>query len=301
MAVLWDACKIIIPLGCLAAYSGIFFISSSAAILATSRKRASYKKCAKQLAFLGFILGWLLLVASRVLLYYTSPARGTGGFENYLLEISWLLLSIGVLLSTIYLFLWQALKNMPVLHVTLGMIAAVQNCLSMACILFTIRISAARAFRDASEVALPNIFPEAWDAPLWSALIYTVPLIFALAAAFGLCWLALRRKKEDFGRDYYNTMLPWCAAWAKNSWLLLLLLVFCATAWKIWTAMENNVFNPQDTIHECSFLLLWLIPGLLWLIVQKSRMPLRNRWLCYIALPIAITFILPWFLDISAI
>lgn len=285
----------------MAAYSGLFFISTSAAIIASSRKRASYRKCAKQLALLGFLLGWILLVCSRIWLYYNSPASEMRGFESFMLEISWLLLSIGVLLATIYFFLWKVLKNMPVLHATLGMIAAVQNCLALACILFTIRISAAFANSAAQSIALPNIFPNAWDAPLWSAVIYTVPLIFAMAAAFGLCWLGMRRKKDDFGRDYYNIMLPWCSAWAKNSWAILLFLTLCSTGLKIWLGIENNSFNEQDAIYECSCLLLWLIPLLLWVIIQKSRMPLRNRWLSYIALPIAMTFMLPWFMDLTQI
>lgn len=301
LAVIADACKIILPLSCLAAYCGLFFLSAIAAIIAKSRKRAAFRKCARQLAFLGFILGWILLVCGRVWLYYYNPAREPDAFESYILEISWLLLSIGVMLGTIYLFLWNALKNMPVLHVTLGMIAAVQNCLSLAFIIFTMRISAAFTSAETNEIALPNIFPNAWDAPLWSAAIYTVPLIFSMAAAFGLCWLAMRRKKDDFGRDYYSAMLPWCASWAKNSWAVLLLLVFCSSALKIWTEMNGGEINLENIIYECSTLLLWIIPFLLWLIVQKSRMPLRNRWLCYIALPIAITFILPWFMDITQI
>lgn len=301
LTVILDALCIIVPFACLTAYSGIFYLSSTAAILAVTRKRASYRKCARQLAFLGLIIGWALLIGTRVWLYYTAPAREAGSFEAYMLEISWLLFSIGTLLSSIYFFLWNALKNMPVLHVTLGMIAAVQNCIAFVCIVFTVRISAAISLPDAKKFALPDIFPNAWYAPVWTSTAYAVPLLFSMAGAFGVCWLALRRNKDNFGRDHYNAMIPWCAAWAQNAWAILLFLLICSTSLKIWREIQNGNFDEQGAIYDASLLLLWIIPEILWLLARKSRMPLRNRWLLYLALPFAITFILPWFMDITLI
>ena len=122
-----------------------------------------------------------------------------------------------------------------------------------------------------------------------------------MGGAFGACWLALRRKKEDFGRDYYNVMLPWCTSWAQNSWAILLLLLIVSNGLAIWQEIEQGIFNEQQAIYKASYLLLWIIPELLWILTNKSRMPLRNRWLLYIALPLAMTFTLPWFMDITFI
>lgn len=298
---LLDATLVIIPLSALLAYTGLYFISAVARILGVSRQRNAFEKCSRQLAWLAMALGWIILVTARVWLYYTQNTRPEGTLLNYMAEISWLLLSLGVLLGTIYYFLWRILKNMPVLHVTIGMLAAVQNCIAFASILFTIRLSAASAHPQGPEYVLPNLFPEVWEAPIWSAAAYTIPAIFGMAAGFGICWLALRRKKDDFGRDYYNKMLAWCSAWAKNSWLLLLFLLFLASSLKLWRESPTIFQNMEAILYEAAGLLLWIIPALCWIFVQKSALPVRNRWLAYLALPLAMTFALPYFLDITFI
>lgn len=294
-----DALYVIIPLGTLMAYTGIFFICASARIIGIVRKRSSFEKCSRQLAFLGLCLGWLILVGARIWLYYTQPLRPEGSLVAYLCEISWLLLSMGVMLGTIYFFLWRILKNMPVLHSTLAMLTALQNCVALACILLTIRISSVPEHQDTDTFTLPNIFPDVWEAPVWSAACYTIPAIFGLAAGSGLCWLALRRKKDDFGRDYYNTMLRWLAAWAKNSWFILILLLLAASSLQAWHILKNNTLDIQNIIYDASGILLWLLPAIFWLIVQRSPLPVRNRWLIYLALPLAMTFMLPYFIDIT--
>lgn len=296
-----DALFVIIPLAALMAYTGLFFISATARIIGIARKRSAYEKCSKQLAFLGLSLGWIILVGARIWLYYTQAQRPEGSLVSYLCEISWLLLSLGVMLGTIYYFLWRFLKNMPVLHSTLGMLCAAQNCVSLACILLTIRLAAIPHESKPETVNLPNIFPEVWEAPIWSAACYTIPAIFGLASACGLCWLAIRRKKDDFGRDYYNTMLRWLAAWASNSWFILIILLILGSCLQAWHADMHDVLDLQALVYEISGILLWFIPALFWLIIKKSELPMRNRWLLYIALPLAMTFMLPYFMDITFI
>lgn len=299
LQIVFDALAIIVPLASLLAYCGLYFISAIAKMISIAKKRNSYEKCSKQIAFLALIIGWILLVCARIWLYYNQPYQAPDSLISYLREMSWLLLSLGVMLGTIYYFIWRVLKNMPVLHVTVGMLAAVQNCVALVCILFTIRISSAVQHPAGQEYALPNIFPEVWEAPIWSAACYTIPAIFGLGAAYSLCWLLLRRKKDDFGRDYYNVMLKWCSAWAKNSWFILILLLSIATALKVWRASPLEGKMLQQFIYEACGLLLWLLPALFWLIVQRSALPLRNRWLIYLALPLAMSFMLPYFIDIT--
>ena len=47
------------------------FMSATARILSITRRRSSYDKCARQLAVLGLILGWLLLIGGRIWLFFT--------------------------------------------------------------------------------------------------------------------------------------------------------------------------------------------------------------------------------------
>lgn len=294
---IWDAAIVVLPLSCLLAYTGIYFLSSTAKILSVMKKRSAFDKCARQLAILGLILGWSLLIGGRLWLYCTQTERTPGTMLYFTHELGWMLLSLGVLLSSVYFTLWRILRNMPVLHTTVGMICAVQNCLALACILFTIRIAAAASHPGAAS--LPDLFPGAWNSPVWSAAAYTLPLIFAMPGAFGSCWLILRRGHDDYGRDYYNTMLPWCAAWARNAWVVLWLGLLAASSLQIWTGWNSGTFNEKEALFEGGRLALWLLPLLLWTVARGASAPLRHKWAFWLALPIAACFSLPYFIDIS--
>lgn len=298
---IWNAAIIIIPLATLIAYSGMFFLVSTAKIISVSRKRQAYNKCAMQLAVLGVILGWALLIGSRVWLYYTQHEDITSGIVPFLKEISWIMLSIGVLLGSIFLSLRNVLKNMPVLHVTIGMISAAQNCIALIIVIFTIRATSATLTPEAANLALPELFPSSWDDPLWSAFCYTLPLVLAMPGAIAACWLVIRRKKDDYGRDYYNTMVPWCAAWARNGWLFLWLLLCASTGIQIGIDMRSGVFNAQDAMIDNARILLWLVPVLLWAIVKKSAIPLRHSWLLFVAFILAGLFMMPYYLQFAII
>ncbi|MDE5833503.1 MAG: hypothetical protein K2H64_11125 [Desulfovibrio sp.] len=297
----WDIVCVVAPLSMLLSFSGIFFISSVAKIFSITRKRIIFDKLAKQLAFLGIILGWILLVGSRATLYLGKEGLNAAPLENFMFETSWMLLSMGVLLSTIYFSLWKVLKNMPVFHTTIGVISATQNCLSLVCILATLRLYAFPAKTGSVEVLIPDLFPAVWDDPLWTAACVTASLAFGLAGAFGSAWLCLRRKREDFGRDYYNRMIPWCAAWARNAWLLLLLILLFSFARELWLNHESAALDPRSLILAACQILFWLIPALLWTFVHRSKVAVRHRWALYIALIIAISYALPYYLEICAL
>lgn len=297
----WDALVIMAPLASLIAYAGIFFLSATARIIAVSRKRSAYNKCSMQLAKLGLILGWTLLVASRVWLYYTQADREAGGMPSFLMEMSWLLFSMGVLLGSIFYSLRNSLKNMPILHVTIGMIAAVQNCVALVAVLFTLRISSAVLSPEAASLALPDLFPSSWDDPLWSALCYTLPLVLAMPGAIAACWLIARRKSDDYGRDYYAAMIPWCAAWARNAWIVLWLLLLVSTGLQIWKGMQAGVFNAQDAMIDNARILVWLLPPVFWTIVKRSAIPVRHSWLLFLAFILAGLFMIPYYLQLTNI
>lgn len=296
-----DCLAIAIPLACLLAYCGIYFLSAAAKIISISRRRSAYDKCSRQSALLGLILGWSLLVGGRVWLYLTPETHAPDSLANFLLEMSWLLFSLGVLFSSIYYCFWRILRNMPVLHSTLGAISAVQNCIALVCVLFTLRFMATFTSPSASAIALPDLFPDAWNDPLWSAACYTVPLIFAMAGAASACWLVIRRKKDDFGRDYYNQMLPWCAAWARNGWAVLWLLLVISTSLRIWLQTKSGVFDSQEGFLDVCRILVWLIPLALWGWVKMSSLPLRQSWALFVAIIFACAFMVPYFLELTTI
>ncbi len=300
LQIIIDFLAIIVPLATLLAYTGLFFISALARIIGVSRKRSSYEKCSHQLAFLALCLGWILLCGARIWLYLSGENLPENSIASYMTEMSWLLFSMGVLLGTIYYFLWKILKNMPVLHVTLGMLASIQNCVALAAIIFTIRISNI-VFPYEQFYKLPSLFPKDWESSIITIASYTLPLVFGLAASYGLCWIALRRKSDDFGRDYYNTMLRWCAAWAKNSWIIFIILLLTGTGLKIWDNYITDSLNIYNLILDISYILVSAITAIFWIIIQKSALPVRHIWLIYLAFPISIFFSLPYYLNIISL
>ncbi len=296
---IWDALAVIAPLAFLFAYSGIFFISATAKIAAIATKRSAYGKCSAQLGMLGLIIGYILVIGGRVWLYYTQGSRPEDSLATFTLEMGWMLLSIGVLLSSIYFCLRNMLKNMPLLLTTIGMISAAQNCIALVIILFAIRVASAAITPEQSSLALPDLFPNNWDAPVWSALCYAMPLTLGMAGAAAACWLPMRRKKDDYGRDYYNHMIPWCAGWARNSWLILWLLLLVSTGLQIWPEIERG--NIQEAILDNIRLLLWILPPVCWTIVRHGAVPVRRTWLSFAAIIIASLFMLPYYLQLAGL
>ena len=295
----FDALSVIVPLAALFAFAGTGFISATARILADTRGRSAFEKCARQLAFVGMMLGWILLVGGRVWLHFTRGVYVPGSVSAYFLEMSWLLLSLGVMLSSVYYTLWSILKNLPILHATIGMISAVQSSFAAVAVLGTVRLLAAIGRPDAATMGLQDLLPGALSSPLWTAAACTMPLLFAMPAAVGALWLPLRRSRDDFGRDYYNTMIPWCAAWARNAWAVLWLTLITFTVIRISQAGGAEGINAQEAILESIRLLLWLIPVLLWTLVRKSQVALRHRMTLTVALFIAKSFMLPYYLDLT--
>lgn len=286
----------IVSLSFLLAYSGIFFISPIARILSISKKRSAFDKMSRQIAFLGLVLGWILIIGGRIWLYFNQKPDNQDSFLNFICELDWMFLSIGVLLSSIYYTLWKLLKNMPVLHVTVGMISAVINCFALIGILAACRFSHANS--TPGKLPFESFLPLDWPNPLWITFLITIPLIFGMAAALTLCVIPLFRKKNDYGRDYYNKMSSWFSAWAKNSWSIIwiILLIPCGNLlWRTFT--ESGVQNSLLILQALS-LLFWLLPIPLWVIVNKSRIPMRNAWLNYLAFLLAMCCIFIYYIEL---
>ena len=212
-----DMGSIIVPFALLYAYFGLTFIAICGEIIALRRKRSAYNKCARQLACLSMLLGWLMLLGGRLWLIMALD-----GFDSYsiivlLSEATWMMFGFAAIVSCCYFMLWKFLANYPVLHIVLGAIAFLQGLMTCVGVMAVTRLYNALSLPEASSITIPQLFTPQFGQAYLSALCYTLPLIFALAGGFGAVWLLLRRKADDFGRDYYNTMVPWCTRWARNA------------------------------------------------------------------------------------
>ncbi|MDR2820150.1 MAG: hypothetical protein LBB60_06450 [Desulfovibrio sp.] len=290
-----DIASVVIPLSALLALAGTGLLSATAKILFIRRKRAAFDKCARQLATLGLALGWLLLIGGRV--WLSLAGQPENSLQTFVTEICWILLCAGVLLISLYYALWKHLSGFPVVHAAIGILSGLQGCAALVAALAAARYLAALAEPDAGIPVPQNLFLPDWSAPFWNALCYTPLLVLAMPGAFGALWLAFRRKYEDFGRDYYNTMIPWCAAWARNAWGLLWLMLLVSSAAQIYR--QPGGFNAQDAVFQTTQLLLWLLPALIWTIVCRSATALRHKFALFAALFVAMAFMLPYYLEVT--
>lgn len=301
-----DILCVILPLAAFMSFTGIGFISASAKILSLTRKRASFDKCARQLAAFGLAWGWLLLVVCRIWLYLTQNSAAKPASFSGLTELSWLLLACSVLFISLYYALWKFLRNLPALHIVLGIASSLTACAALVAALFTERLAAApqsnlisvHSLGDAVSLIFNLILSEQ-HISLWNALCCTPLLILAFSGGAGALWLFMRRRYDDFGRDHYNTMIRWCAYWARNAWALLWLLFLIFTLLQIRRSWQGDALAMQDIALQTARLLFWLIPCLLWSFVCRSAVALRHKFTLLAALCTASTFMLPYYLEVT--
>lgn len=297
--IIWDYFWLIMSLSALMAFGGMDFISAFCRIRGISGGRVLYTKLGRQLAMLSMSLGWILLIASRVWLYFDHPSPAVNTVEYYIVEISWILLSIAVLLASVYFLLWNVLKNLPVLLTTIGMISAVQCCLSAVAVLASTRMLLNSY--PLSGLEINDIFSLSWSSSLWSACAYTFLLFCAMPAAWGAIWLPTRKKKDNFGRDYYNFAIIFCSKWARNAWIILWLVLLLFDALQIWQNWNNVDFGEQIIIMQGLQLLLWFIPVILWHLASSSALAMRHKGGLFLAFVIASCFMISYFQKLAQI
>ncbi len=305
-----DVIFIFLPASVCLALAGLPFMSIFGQILAKIRQRSFYDKCARQLAKLAMWLGFFLIIGAsyeiwpyleRVVRHlWEAEAVAPAGVESgagivaaaakpevSALDISfalcWFIWVCSWFFSSLYFSTWSMLKSFPIIHRGLAFLGG----FFAFCGLYTIVvIRLATGIVDASgKITLYEIFVPPMDFSMLILAVFIPPLVFAMAGGFGAAWLVLRRGRDDFGRDYYNLMTPWCAAWARNSWFLVWLLLLVQGGLDLWLIWDETGSIPPDYPFRDlgMFMVLWFIPVLLWHIVVGSLTPLRHKLAIFIA------------------
>lgn len=295
-----DFMAVILPLTLLLALPGLCVMALLGEVLAVRRQRSSYDKAGRQLAMLGAVLGWLLTLGGAALLYRQQNVTDIYPLCALGQLWSWLLVASGTLLVSLHFTLWRTLRAWPRLHRLLGLLAAIAAYLGAYLLL---AVLVAQGQMDAGnphietlrELLIPND-----DSLLWNAVYYLPALTIAMAGGLAPLWMLLRRKRDDYGRDHYNAMLPWAAAWARNAWLCLWIILLGCTAWAVLSEANEAITMPaQDIINHGIRLLLWLIPLLLWNIVARSAVPARHKFTLLLSQLLAMGFLVPFYMGLT--
>ncbi len=235
-----------------------------------------------------------LLFIRQVLEPSTIPMQATA--------LVWITLFSASLLMTFAYAFWRSLRNARLVHQSLLIVVLFWNALALfgtLCIL-NHHLSLQSELPPVTSLALfflPEFSSNLWIY-FWSVAPYAPTLSVVFSGGLACIWLLLRRTRDDFGRDYYAQMLPWCAAWARNGWFLLWFTLSIIMALHFTVLLrEEDFLQNSDFIYGIVYLLLWSIPGILWAIGIRSKTPLRHKVTFLLAFILSTTFLVPLAMD----
>ena len=284
--------------------------------LSLIHQRTAYAKCSKQITCCAVFLSWLLTIISTYLLGcelapYTFKLTNfndcsffiTTLFEsikkNIQIEVqiySYILLLIATLCLTLFYSLWKKWKEY---RITIQCLAILSSCWFTLAMFIQICIKSLDSLHSLGipyPTSLNSFLMPSLETSFWNVAPYIIPLSFAIAGGMSCVWLIIKRNHDDFGRDYYNQMLPWCASWARTAWLIFWLILVITTTIRWYTLLQQeNFLKNLEFIHSIMFLILWLIPGILWSILISSKQPLRHKIIFIVTFILSIIVIIPIF------
>jgi len=254
--------------------------------LAHSRGRGAYDKCARQLGHLGGRLGLIAVIAGGVALgvQYQSllglDIKNPAARENFLpllMAGGWACVLVSALLNCLYTGLWQSRRTAPRLHQLLAFLAASAAAMAVYAALLYLHARVALPVASSPADLRALLMPD--EKAFWVALSHAPFAALALAGGYGALWLLLRRIADDYGRDHYNLVIPWCAGWARNAWLLLWLLVAGRAGRRVFQLYEatGGTLDWIALLPEGAGLAVLLLPGLWWMGISNSATPLRTK------------------------
>lgn len=244
--------------------------------------RSLYERCARQLAGAARLLLWLLVLACGGLFFAARPhlPLESAVFRSTLLYGGGLFLA-ATLLWTLCAGVWKALRSSPVV---LGLIAiAAWACLAALEAAGVVAVQLVRnGFTPLDPAAWPNLPALPLPAPdlsFWLALAALLFFGLAAGAGFGLVWLVLRRKADDFGRDYYTFAAAWCGKWAAlTGWasLICLAALLGLVLSNAATPLET-LLTPQIRIPLGGLFAPLALASVLWTAAGVSAAPMRHK------------------------
>ena len=271
-------------------YTGLTFMVGALQTTGMRTKRSAYNKAAKQLAVLCLGLGWILLIASRIYLFLSSDSYVPASFLATVTELSWGLFGFSVIAVSIHFAVWNFMEKHRIWHAVIVFLAGFNAVVGTYAILGSLRLMAALELPNAASLTLADLFSFSFPSPLCNALIAALLLILAMPAAAGLVWFIMRRKKDDFGRDYYTTVMKWTAGWGKIAWIPLLLVMGAEVYFDVTPLLQAE---SEITLMTIASQAARVVPPVLvcifmWL-TAKNDLPMRCKPLCILAFLLSMT------------
>lgn len=286
----------VLPMTAFSALAGLPFMAVTAQVLGEIRQRSFYPKAARQLATLAVVQGVVCTIAGGLFLWLNLADTDSTEYpmlmQGYVLW--WAILATCTLCVSLYVILWKSLREWQLVHQCLGILGGSLGAISLYAGLNLVATEHSIVMGGLMGATMWELFVPQEFSSLWGILCFIPPLALSLSAGLGALWLLARRKSEDYGRDHYNTMLPWCAAWARNAWGIVWLLLLAFTVMDYLDAARSpEIITVQELGFQALYQLLWTAPALLWFIVARSKFPLRHSLTLVLAQCMSMGFIVP--------
>lgn len=275
-----------VPMTLLLCYVGLGFMVGTLQIAGVRTQRSAYDKAARQLSALSLILGWILLVFSRIYLFFSSDSYVPQSLLSTIVELSWGVFGFAVIASSIHFAVWRFLSTHRIAHSLLVFLAGVNGIAGIYAILGSLRMLIALELPNANQLTLLDLFNfNIFPSPLFFACVMVVPLVMAMPAAAGLIWLVIRRNKDDFGRDYYNTMMRFIASWGFMAWIPAILLLAGICYLEVRPVIDSGA---DVTIMAATLVGARVVPALLACLclcaISRAALPMRLKPLAILGL-----------------
>ena len=231
---------LVIPMAFLFAYSGMGLMVGVLQVKGARSGRSMYDRVARQIATCSLVLGWLLLIGTRVWIFFKSEGYVPQSFLGTVIELSWGIYGFAVIASTIHFAVWKPLSAHKFLHAALAFFSGINALFSLFGLMGALRLISAVSLPNANQLTVHDLFNfQIIPSPLVSATVLILPLGIAMAAPAAIVWLIIRRNRDDFGRDYYAVMTRFCARWGAAWWTILTLLFLGQAALEVMPYLQG--------------------------------------------------------------
>ena len=301
LQVLLPLVTLVVPMALLFAYSGMGLMVGVLQVKGVRSGRSMYDRAARQLATCSLVLGWLLLIGTRVWIFFKSEGYVPQSFLGTVIELSWGIYGLAVITSTIHFAVWKPLSAHKLLHAALAFFSSVNALFSLFGLMGALRLISAVSLPNADQLTLHDLFNYAIiPSPLVSATILILPLGIAMSAPTAIVWLVIRRSRDDFGRDYYAVMTRFCARWGAVCWTFMTLLFLGQAALEILPLLHGADLAMDGATQILAFVkpalevLFPLLVAVIFFCAGRAEIPMRLKpWL---VLAFLLSFAGPWFL-----
>lgn len=248
-------------------------------IAAKTKSKVFYDKYGQQTASMGLVLLILILIiqGTAIGVAYTKFPQFIQQFftaETPLLK-AFIAFGAFIIFALPYLSLWKKMRQSKGFHMFLGIGAA----LASIC-LIALGVPAKLMATLPTETVQEQLALGAQSMFLPMAIMYTLLTIVA-AAGLSCTYLVLRRKKDDFGRDYYNFSLKLAARWAT-----IPMFGFLACQGWLFTTLPANfktmVLGTPLGIVWAAGCAMGFICAIVWILIARSEKPLQLKGLTFL-------------------